>query len=128
MEGAPLGLLAHKGHIVAVALALLIYVIRGLMMLSGSSSVNSRLMLALSTIFTILIFVGGVYMGFTKHLPFVDGYMLTMIISFLLFVVFGVISLKRGLSKPVAILFWLIGLAAFIYTALIATHKLAPLF
>ncbi len=128
MENSSLELLIQKGHVITAGLALLIYIIRGLMMLAGSRAVNSGFMLALSSVFTLIIFAGGVYMGFTKHLPFTDGYMLTMIISFLLFVIFGVISLKPGLSKPKAIIFWLIGLAAFIYTALIASHKLAPLF
>ncbi len=128
MEGVSPEQLIQKVHVITAGLALLIYVIRGLMMLAGSSAVNSRIMLALSSVFAILIFVGGVYIGLMKRFSFTDGYMLTMIISFLIFVMFGVIALKRGLSKPYAIIFWLIGLAAFIYTALIASHKLTPLF
>jgi len=128
MEVTPQELLSQQAHIVAAVLALLIYVIRGVMMLAGATAVNSRVMLALSSVFIILLFTIGVYMGFMKHLSFADGYMLSKIIGLLLFVSFGVIALKQGLSKPIASFLWLIGLAAFIYTYLIATHKLAPLF
>lgn len=121
-------LLIQKAHIAVALLALLIYVIRGVMMLAGASMVNSRVMLTMSSVFTVLLFALGVYMGFTKHLSFADGYMLTKIIGLLLFVAFGVVALKQGLSKPIASLLWLIGLVAFVYTYLIATHKLLPLF
>lgn len=121
-------MLIQKGHIIIAALVLLVYIIRGAMMIAGSMSVNSRGMLAISSLFTILLFASGVYMGFAKGLNFADGFVLTTIISFLLFVIFGVIALKPGLSKPVSILLWLMGLAAFIYTALIASKVLDPLF
>ena len=121
-------LLIQKAHIIIAGLALLVYVIRGLMMLAGSATVNSALMLAMSSAFTVLIFAIGVYMGFAKHLSFADGFMLTKIIGFLLFVIFGIISLKKGLSKVKAIIFWLIGLAAFVYTYLVGSEILNPLF
>ena len=120
--------LIQQAHIIVAGLALLIYIIRGLMMLASSSTVNSALMLAMSSAFTVLIFAIGIYMGFAKHLSFADGFMLTKIIGFLLFVMFGIISLKKGLSKAKAIIFWLIGLSAFVYTYLVGSEILKPLF
>ena len=116
---------AHSGIAIAV---LIIYIIRGAMMLANSPKTNSAAVLSIASIFTLLLFGLGVYIGFAQNLSFADGFILTKIISLLLFVAFGTIALKKGLSKAVASGLWLIGLVAFIYASLIATHKLAPLF
>ena len=121
-------ILIQKGHVIIAGLVLLVYIVRGAMMLAGAAAVNSKVMLGVSSLLTILLFASGVYMGFAKHLSFADGFVLTTIISFLLFVIVGVISLKHGLSKLVASILWLLGLAAFIYTALIASKVLTPFF
>ena len=117
-----------KAHSGIAYLALLIYVVRGVMMLANSSKTNSRGILAVASVITVMLFGLGIYLGFVKQLSFADGFVLTKIIGLLLFVAFGVVALKQGLSKPVASILWLLGLAAFAYTYLIATHKLAPLF
>lgn len=117
-----------KAHSGIAYLALLIYVVRGVMMLANSTKTNSKGILAVASVVTLALFGLGVYLGFSKELSFADGFVLTKIIGLLLFVSFGVIALKQGLSKPVASILWILGLAAFAYTYLIATHKLVPLF
>ncbi len=117
-----------KAHASIAIAALIIFIIRGVMMLANSTKTNSRGVLAIASAVTILLFASGVYLGFIKHLSFADGFMLTKIISLLLFVAFGVIALKQGLSKSTASILWLLGLAAFVYSYLIATQKLVPFF
>lgn len=121
-------ILIQKGHIIIAGMVLLVYIIRGAMMLAGSAAVNSRSVLALSSLLTILLFASGVYMGFAKHLSFADGFVLSTILSFLLFVIFGVIALKHGLPKIIASVLWVLGLLAYIYAALIASRTITPLF
>ncbi len=121
-------ILIQKGHIIIAGMVLLVYIIRGAMMLAGSAAVNSRSVLAISSLLTILLFASGVYMGFAKHLSFADGFVLSTIISFLLFVIFGVIALKHGLPKIIASVLWVLGLLAYIYAALIASRTITPLF
>ncbi len=117
-----------KAHSGMAYLVLLVYVVRGIMMLAGSTLKNSRGVLAIASITTLALFGLGVFIAIEKQLSFADGFVLTKIIGLLLFVALGVIALKQGLSKPMASILWLLGLAAFVYTFLIATHKLAPLF
>ncbi|WP_299871055.1 SirB2 family protein [uncultured Cocleimonas sp.] len=116
---------AHSGIAIVV---LIIYIVRGVMMLASSTKTNSAIVLSIASIFTILLFGLGVYIGFAQKLSFADGFILTKIISLLLFVAFGTIALKQGLSKAVASGLWLLGLFAFVYAALIGTHTIAPLF
>ncbi|MCK5664192.1 MAG: SirB2 family protein [Thiotrichaceae bacterium] len=117
-----------KAHSGMAYLVLLIYVIRGVMMLADSTLKNSRAVLTIASVTTLALFGLGVFIAFEKQLSFADGFVLTKIIGLLLFVAFSVIALKQGLSKSIASILWLLGLAAFAYTYLIATHKLAPLF
>jgi len=117
-----------KAHSGIAGLALLIYVVRGVMMLASSSKTNSRGILGIASIITLILFGLGVYVALTKHLSFADSFVLTKIIGILLFVALGTVALKQGLSKPVAIVLWLLGLAVFIYTYLIGMHKLVPFF
>ncbi len=113
-------------HIAAVIASLIIYIIRGVMMLAGNT--HSRPMMGLASLTIILLFGSGVYLGFVNKLSFADGFVGTLIIGLLLYVGFGVIALKQGLSRSVASVLWLLGLLAFIYTYFIATHKIAPFF
>lgn len=113
-------------HIAMAVASLVIYIIRGIMMLAGNT--HSRLMMGLASLTVLLLFGSGVYLGFVNKLSFADGYVGSLIIGLLLYVGFGVIALKQGLSKPVASVLWLLGLLAFIYSYLIATHTINPLF
>ena len=117
-----------KAHSGIAMLVLLIYVVRGVMMLASSTKTNSRGVLGIASLVTLLLFGLGVYVAFTKHISFADSFVLTKIIGLLLFVAFGTVALKQGLSKLVASILWLIGLAIFIYTYLIGMHKLTPFF
>ena len=117
-----------KAHSGIAMLVLLVYVVRGLMMLASSTKTNSRGVLGIASLVTLLLFGLGVYVAFTKHISFADSFVLTKIIGLLLFVAFGTVALKQGLSKLVASILWLIGLAIFIYTYLIGMHKLTPFF
>ena len=117
-----------QGHLIVGALALLIFVVRGVMMLAGSKAANSRGILSVAAVFTVVLFASGVYMGFGAKLSFADGFMLSKIIGLLLFVAFGVVALKQDLSKPIASVLWLIALGAFAYTYMIGAKIIAPLF
>jgi len=120
--------LLTKAHSGIAYLVLLIYIIRGIMMLAGSALTSSRTALGVASLITLALFGLGVFIAFEKHLSFADGFVLTKIIGLLLFVAFGTVALKQGLSKLIASILWLLGLAAFVYTYLIATQKVLPFF
>jgi len=117
-----------KAHFGIAIATLLVYIVRGSMMLANSPQTNSRGIHALASILTLLLFGLGFYMGLTQKLSFADGYVLSKIISLLVFVAFGVVALKQGLSKTIASILWLLGLAAFVYAFLLGRDILVPLF
>jgi uncharacterized membrane protein SirB2 len=107
-------------HLVIVGLSLLIYLIRGGLMLANNSSI---LMTSLAAIASLGVFVTGVAMVFiSPDISFANSWVIAVMGGFLLYVTFGVIALKLGLSKPVAIILWLLGLGAFTFTFLLAVN------
>ncbi|MCK5809765.1 MAG: SirB2 family protein [Cocleimonas sp.] len=105
-------------HLVIVGLSLLLYLIRGGLMLAGKSS---TVMTSLAAVISMGLFGTGISMVFmSSDVSFANSWVIAMMISFLLYVTFGVIALKSGLRKPVAIILWLLGLASFAFALLLA--------
>ena len=61
-----------KAHSGIAYLALLIYVVRGIMMLAGSAMTSARWMLGISSIITLALFGMGIFVAFQKQLNFAE--------------------------------------------------------
>lgn len=115
----------HNTHFLIGLLALVIYFIRGALMFADKSS---TLMMTLAALTSIALFGTGVALVFSiDTMTFANSWVVTKIIGMLLFVFFGVIALKPGLSAVVAVILWLLGLAAFAYTFVVAKGILSPI-
>ncbi len=117
--------LIFKVHAIIALLSMVIYLIRGLWMLTNNPAVSGKAALASASL-TMLILLGtGLWMAFVSTTHGVDNFVIIKAVGLIVYVVLGVIALKPGLSKPSAIVLWLAGLGAFAYTFLYAKH-LAP--
>ncbi len=115
----------HNTHFVLALVSVTVYFIRGVMMLASH---NSRSMTTIAAITMLILFGTGLALVFTSNtMSFANTWVLTKMIGTLVYVFFGVIALKPGLSKPIASVLWLLGLAAFAYTGAIAKGILSPL-
>lgn len=120
------GLMA-TGHELLALLSVAIYAVRGGLMLQGSAAVNSKPLLAGAGLSMLLLLATGIGMVFTTGMGF-NGFVITKIIGLVAYVGLGIVALKPGLAKGAAIGLWLAGLAAFVYTFMVAEHQIAPLF
>jgi uncharacterized membrane protein SirB2 len=85
-------------------------------------------MLSLASVLSILLFGTGLALVFlVSTMTFANGWVMTKMVSTLLFVFFGVMAFKDGVSKPYAIVLWLLGLSAFAYTFIIAKGLMNPI-
>jgi len=115
----------HNTHFVLALVSVTVYFIRGGMMLANYTS---RSMIAIASITTLILFATGLALVFTSDtMSFANSWVMTKMVGMLLYVFFGVIALKEGLSKPIAIILWLLGLALFAYTGAIAKGILSPI-
>ena len=115
----------HNTHFVLALVSVTVYFIRGGMMLANNTS---RSMTTIAAVTTLILFGTGLALVFSSDIiSFANSWVMTKMVGTLLYVFFGVIALKDGLSKPVAIVLWLLGLVAFAYTGAIAKGILSPI-
>lgn len=114
-------------HELFALLSVAVYAVRGGLMLKGSDAVNGKPLLAGTGLSMLLLLATGIGMVFATGMGF-NGFVITKIIGLVAYVVLGIVALKPGMAKGAAIGLWLAGLAAFVYTFMVAEHQIAPLF
>ena len=115
---------AHSGIAILVAL---LYIFRGGLMLASSAKLRSVVLTAVNHTFVLVLVLLGLYTAYLKGISFSNGFIITKIICLLAFVILGGVALKQGLSKSVATILWLLGLAALIYAYLLG-KQITPAF
>jgi len=116
-----------KAHSGIAILIFIFYVVRGGLMLSDSAKLRSLVLTAFSHSLLVILLLMGLYTAHLKSISFTDGFVLTKITCLVLFILLGGMSLKQGLSKAVAIILWLLGLASITYAWMLGNH-LVPTF
>lgn len=109
-----------KIHAIIALLSVVVYLIRGFWMLTGNPAVTGKAALASASLSMLILLGTGLWLAFISTEHGVDNFVIIKAIGLIVYVVLGVIALKPGLSKPAAIVLWLLGLAAFAYTYLFA--------
>lgn len=122
-----INLLILKVHAIIALLSVAIYLIRGFWMLTNNPAVTSKAALASASLSMLILLGTGLWLAFVSTPHGVDNFVILKAIGLIVYVVLGVIALKPGLSKPAAIVLWLLGLAAFAYTFLYAKNLVPAL-
>ena len=116
-----------KAHSGIAILVVLFYIIRGGLMLAGSARLRSVVLTAINHTLVLVMVLLGLYTAHLKGIPFSNSFIITKIICLLAFVILGGVALKQGLTKPVASVLWLFGLAALVYAYMLG-KQLVPAF
>jgi len=120
--------LLTKIHFGIAALTLLLFIIRGVMMVANSPKTHSVMICSINVIITTSLIFLGLYLAYAKQLSFSDGFTISKLTYLVLFLVLGGIALKQGLPKIVAIVLWLLAFAAFCTAAMTGMHMIPALF
>ena len=116
---------AHSGIAILVAI---FYVIRGGFMLADSAKLNSILLSSINHTLVLILILMGLYTAHLKGIPYSNGFILSKFSCLALFVLLGGFSIKQGLSKPIAIILWLLGLATLVYAWMLGKHLMPAFF
>jgi len=117
-----------KAHSGIAILIFVFYFIRGGLMLASSAKLRSIILTAISHTLVLILILLGLYTAHLKGIAFTSGFVLTKLSCLILFVLLGGMSLKQGLSKAVAIMLWLLGLAAIAYAWMLGNHLVPAIF
>jgi uncharacterized membrane protein SirB2 len=119
-------LLLKNFHIFFVATSYALFFLRGIWHLNGSTQ-KSRLGIVPHIVDTLLLISAIALVISIQQYPFVDVWLTAKITGLLLYIGFGFIALRGGISKTIRFIAWLAAQAAFAYIVLVAvTHNPVP--
>ena len=116
-------------HISFVAMSFILFFVRGIWMLQTSSMLQQRWVKILPHIIDTALLASAITLAIQLSLsPLANPWLMAKIIALLLYIVLGTIAIKRGKTKNIRLLAWLLALAVFVYMLLVArTHQPWPL-
>jgi uncharacterized membrane protein SirB2 len=114
-------LLLKSLHISSVAGSFILFNLRGIWNLNGSSIMRQRWIKIVPHVVDTLLIVSAIALAFTiRQYPFVDGWLTAKVIALLLYIGLGFVALKYGQSKTVRLSAWIMAQMVFTYIILVA--------
>ena len=116
-------------HMTCAALSGSLFLLRGLWMLGESTMLQRRwVKLVPHMVDTLLLASALVMVIWSEQYPFVHPWLGAKVLALLVYIVLGVIALKRGKTKPVRVCAFIGALATFAYIGAVAFTKLVLVF
>lgn len=111
-------------HVVTALLSIVGFIIRGIWMMQSSPALNKKWVKIaphINDTFLLATAIGLVII--TSQYPGSVGWINAKIVGLVVYIVLGTIALKRGKTKPVRIVAWIMALVSFSYIVMVAISK-----
>ncbi|MGF1546028.1 MAG: SirB2 family protein [Thiotrichales bacterium] len=113
-----------KVHLIAVVLSLLGFLVRGAWMFTDSRLLKSKLTRILPHIVDTMLLVAGVALAVMASLnPLDQPWLAAKILALLVYIVLGTIAIKRGRTKTIRGIAWVLALLVFAYMMWVGHSK-----
>lgn len=114
-------LLLKTVHISCAASSYILFFLRGIWSLNGSTIMRQRWIKIVPHVVDTLLIVSAITLAFSIHqYPFVDAWLTTKVIALLLYIGLGFVALRYGRSKTVRLSAWIMAQLVFTYIVLVA--------
>lgn len=111
-------------HQTMVVLSISGFLLRGGLMLGGSSLLRARWMRTWPHFIDTLLLVSGIWMAVNLHLnPVTSPWLGAKVLALLLYIGLGFVALRLGRTRRVRVLALIGALACFVYIALVAVRR-----
>jgi uncharacterized membrane protein SirB2 len=111
-------------HVSAAILTISGFCLRGLWMMSGSPNLERRIVRIAPHIIDTIFLLSGVALIVTLSLPVLSQpWLLMKFAALVVYILLGMVALRRGRTKPVRVTAFLLALATFAYIAGVAMSK-----
>lgn len=115
-------------HLLTAALSFLGFFIRGVWMLTDSALLQAKLTKILPHIIDTLLLATGITMVVMKSLSLgTDTWLIAKIVALIAYIIIGTIAIKRGKTKTVRTVAWVVAMSIFVYIYLVARSHSAML-
>ena len=115
-------------HVGCVAASYLLFVTRGVWMMSASPRLQQRWVKVVPHVIDTLLLASAVALSvMLREYPVTHQWLTAKVVGLLIYIVLGTIALKRGRTLGVRIAAWVAAQAVFFYIVLVAiTHSAQP--
>ncbi|HWI14320.1 MAG TPA: SirB2 family protein [Burkholderiales bacterium] len=121
---------ALKGlHVACVVTSYSLFVLRGVWMLRGSARLQRRWVKVLPHVVDTVLLASAVLLAMTiRQYPFVAPWLTAKVLGLAVYIVLGVVALKRGRTPAIRLSAWIAAQLTFFYIVAVAvTHTPWPL-
>lgn len=117
-----------KIHLVSIALSLIGFIYRGGLMLTDSATLQAKpVRIAPHIIDTVLLVSGIALIVSTGFYPWQQPWLAAKLLLLVAYIIVGTIAIKRGSTKPIRLIAWLVALGIFATMLSLAHYKQLPL-
>jgi uncharacterized membrane protein SirB2 len=111
-------------HLSCAVLSISGFVLRGWWMTTGSDMLQRRPVKILPHIIDTLLLGSALVMVFmSAQYPFVQSWLTAKVIALVIYILLGMVALKRGRSRKVRITAWLLAIVTFAYIVAVAMTR-----
>ncbi len=108
-------------HVSCAALSYILFFLRGIWSLNGSTIMSQRWIKIVPHVVDTLLIVSAITLAFSiRQYPFVDAWLTAKVIALLLYIGLGFVALRYGRSKTVRLSAWVMAQLVFTYIVLVA--------
>lgn len=117
-------LLIKQIHLTAVSLSIIGFLLRGAWMIMASPLLHKKLVRIVPHIVDTVLLVSAIAMILQiGQYPFVHGWLTAKLVALLLYILFGMVALTYGRTKPIRIAAFFAAVLSFSYIVLVALNK-----
>lgn len=115
-------------HLISVALSFLGFFLRGVWMMTDSPLLTARPSKILPHIIDTVLLVSGIAMVVMMSLSLgAETWLIAKIVALIVYIIIGTIAIKRGKTKTVRTVAWVLAMSVFVYIYLVAKSHSAML-
>jgi uncharacterized membrane protein SirB2 len=113
-------LLKHL-HLTTIALSLVLFVLRGMLMMASSARLQARWLKIAPHVNDTLLLVSGIALAvMIEQYPLVHGWLTAKLVALLVYIGLGTVALKRGKTQAIRVGAWIAALVVFGYMLAVA--------
>ncbi|MEN8132901.1 MAG: SirB2 family protein [Pseudomonadota bacterium] len=111
-------------HVISVIISFSLFFIRGYWVLVDSNRLDRRWVKVLPHVNDSILLLSAITLTvLIAQYPFVQAWLTLKVVLLLVYIVLGMVAIKRGRTKQVRVGAWLAALAVFAYIVMIALNK-----
>lgn len=113
-------------HVGAVAVSFSLFFLRGLWMMAAPEKLAARWVRVIPHVIDTVLLVSAIALAaMTAQYPFVHPWLTAKVLALLVYIVLGTVAIRRGRTRRVRIVAWILALTVFGYMVAVARARVA---